>query len=225
MTQINIRHYQQTDAEDVLHIAYRTGYMGEDLTGKHIFNDKTLFGYLFCLYYLLYEQEHCFLAVDEENENKVVGYVLGTCDSRKQERRFAMTMVGRIVLRSMLHTIWKHPESVQAVLFLLKNIGKTRTPPHLYEDYPAHLHINVLPEYQQYGIGSQLLRTFEEHLRDKGVSGIHLRTSSHNRKAIPFYYKKGYHLLSEEKIWLWKNRNDTRILIFAKKLESCCVLQ
>ncbi|MGD8192364.1 GNAT family N-acetyltransferase [Brevibacillus ginsengisoli] len=219
MAHISIRNYRKTDEEEVLNIGYRTGYMGEDLTEKQIFNDKRLFGYLFCLYYTFYEEENCFVAVDESNGNKVVGYVLGTNDSRRQEIRFALTMAWRIVLRLTLYTIWKHPESFQSVIFLLRNIGQNRVPDNLYEQYPAHLHINVLPEYQSFGIGSLLISQFEKHLQGQRVPGVHLRTSNNNQKAIPFYHKKGYSLLYEEKVWLWKNTTDTKILIFAKKLD------
>ncbi len=220
MSQIVIRPYRQTDEESVLDICYRTGYMGEDLTGRHSFNDRQLFGYLFCLYYLLYESNHCFVAEEKTGEAKVVGYIVGTADSKRQAIQFALKMVWRIALRLLLYTSWKHPESARAVFFLRKNAGVERSPQQLrlYEDYPAHLHINVLPEYQHCGVGSKLLDTFEDHMRRSNVPGIHLRTSNRNRKAVPFYYRKQYVLLSEEKLWIWEDAGDTKSLLFAKKL-------
>jgi hypothetical protein len=40
--------------------------------------------------------------------------------------------------------------------------------------YPAHLHMNILPEYQKMGISTILISTFEEHMRDKGVWNTHM---------------------------------------------------
>lgn len=75
MRLIEVRQCVKEDAKEVLDICYRTGYMGEDLMGKDIFNDKILFGYLFCDYYSKYEPRNCFIAMDIENGNRIVGYI------------------------------------------------------------------------------------------------------------------------------------------------------
>lgn len=218
MPEIVIRECQKTDEEGVLNVCYKTGYMGEDLTGTNKFNDIKLFGYLFCLYYLRFETKNCFVAVDKSNDDKIAGYILGTLDSRKQEKQFAMKMLWKIISRVLFLTSWRYNESFRSVLYFLNNLGPKQKIENLYEEYPAHLHINVLPEYQHLGIGSKLLSKFEEHLRTYKVPGVHLATSNRNVKAIPFYHKKGYELILEQKTRFWKGVDDYKNLIFVKKL-------
>ncbi|MFX0061438.1 MAG: GNAT family N-acetyltransferase [Candidatus Hermodarchaeota archaeon] len=68
-------------------------------------------------------------------------------------------------------------------------------------------------------VGSELIRTFEQHMNDLGVSGIHLGTSNYNEKAISFYKKHGYRIISEEEGSFWPDVTNFTSLIFAKKLK------
>lgn len=214
---ILIRECRRTDAKDILNICYKTGYMGEELTDKNIFNDTKLFGYLFCSYYYMYERENCFVAVNIE-ENKVVGYIIGTLDSKKQEKQFVIKMIPKIFARLMSYTIWKHTESYSIVKFFIKNINSYNMSKILYKKYPAHFHINILPEYQKSGMGSKLLNTFENHAKEKGMKGIHLRTSNKNIKAIPFYMKNRYHIIYESEGEIWPGIAEGKNLIFGKEI-------
>ena len=74
-----IRKCRKSDAKDIMHVCYKTGYMGEDVTDY--FKDKKLFGLLFCLYYPKYATEYCFVAVDK---GRVVGYILGHPDTERR---------------------------------------------------------------------------------------------------------------------------------------------
>jgi GNAT superfamily N-acetyltransferase len=215
MGKVAVRPCAKGDEKDIMNICYRTGYMGEDLTGRGIFNDVKLFGNLFCLYYPRYERENCFVA---EKDGTIVGYILGTCDSSAKDKGFAARMVWRIAIRLFFYTLFVHRESFKAVFHFIKGAGHKGLPENLYNDYPAHLHINVLPEHQHGGTGSILLESFEEHMRKMGVKGIHLFTSNKNTKAVPFYIKKGYTLLHEGEEELWPNTEGYRSLLFAKKL-------
>jgi ribosomal protein S18 acetylase RimI-like enzyme len=58
-------------------------------------------------------------------------------------------------------------------------------------DYPAHLHINVHPEWQRSGIGSLLFAAYEENLVNHSVQGYHLGVAGNNEVGISFYRKKG----------------------------------
>ncbi|MFX0090519.1 MAG: GNAT family N-acetyltransferase [Candidatus Hodarchaeota archaeon] len=218
MSGIIFRQCQKKDQNEIQNVCYQTGYMGEDLTGKDLFNDQRLFGYLFCLYYPRYEAEHGFVAVDTNNNNRIVGYILGSPDSKKQGKQFNRKMVWRIALRLYLFTRWKYPESFRAVQSFRKIASQENEPGNLYEKYPAHLHIDILPEYQRKGIGSRLMQVFEQHMRDLGVPGIHLGTSNHNTKALPFYKKQGYQIISEKESTFWPDVKNYKALIFAKKL-------
>jgi len=217
MSRIIIRKYQNPDCKDVLKICYKTGYMGNDLESTGKFDDMKLFGYFFCMYYLLYERDHCFVAVDKDNNCKVVGYIIGTLDTNIQIRLFIKKMLIRIGLR-ILYTIWKYPDTFKNIMNMLKNRTRKYTPKSLYCDYPAHFHINLLPEYQGMGIGMLLLTEFEVHVKGSAGKGIHLKTSNKNYNAIKFYEKNGYVKLLEFTDILWVGIENYKTVIFTKKL-------
>ena len=110
MSSIIIREYQKNDESSILDICYKTGFMGDDLTDTNRFNDKTLFGYLFCVYYTRYESQNAFVAVDTESD-KVIGYILGTENTLRQELNFIFRMGWRIFMRLFFYTSWRYPES------------------------------------------------------------------------------------------------------------------
>lgn len=215
--EFQIRNPTKKDLADIINICYRTGWNGEDLTGTGKFNDKKLFGYLFCSYYPLYEPEHSFIAIDKQNNN-VVGYILGTPNTVKQEKSFKTKMSPRIMLRTFLLSSWKYHESFSFIMRLRKNIGSNTTPKDFLDTFPAHLHIDILPEYQKKGIGSALIKKFEYHMIELSIKGIHLGTSSKNVKALPFYKKHGYNIYAEHEGSLWANDDDNKGITFIKKL-------
>src|SRR5690606_4384619 len=58
--------------------------------------------------------------------------------------------------------------------------------------YPAHLHIDLLPEAQRQGLGRALIDTLIDALRGRGVAGLHLAASIGNTDAIAFYPRVGF---------------------------------
>ncbi len=61
----------------------------------------------------------------------------------------------------------------------------------LYQEYPAHLHINAHEKSRGLGVGSELVAAFEKVLRTNHVKGLHLITSEHARNTS-FYIKNGF---------------------------------
>ena len=219
MTTITIRKFQKEDLPEIEDVCYRTGFMGEGLDGKDLFNDKRLFALLFNLYYALHEPENYFVPFDTQN-NKVAGYICGTTDTSTQEKQFTRKIVPRILLRSLLYTSWRYPESFRILLTMAKSSRQftDQEMDQIKQAYPAHLHIDILPEYQRMGLGTRLMETFETHLQDQGVKGLHLGTSNQNYKAIPFYEKHGYKIVREVPTQFWPGVENLKTLFFAKHL-------
>lgn len=213
---LQIRKCIKTDEKGIINVCFRTGFMGEDLTNMGRFNDRVLFGYLFCTYYVRYESENCFVAVDENGD--IVGYILASLDSRRQKWMFAFRMVWRIVLRMLFYTSFVYPESFRSVISFIKNAGYVKEESEISTEYPAHLHINVLPDCQHSGAGSRLLEALEAHLKGNRVKGVHLGTSNHNLKALPFYSKKGFKIIEHKKGKLWSGIDDYESITFGKRL-------
>ncbi len=214
-----IRDYRPADQRAVEEITYRTGFSGLDLTGRGVFDDAHLFFLLFTGYYLLYEPEHCFVAADGQTD-RAVGFVLGTEDTRAQERAF-QKMIPRIIPHLLGVTLFRHPRtlfSLRRWYVLQAEIESHGADPTLAARFPAHLHINLLPEYQGLGIGGRLIRHYEAHLRRDGVRGVHLQTSNHNHKALPFYAKMGYQVMRELRLAAHPWFPDYALVTFAKIL-------
>ena len=57
--------------------------------------------------------------------------------------------------------------------------------------------IYVIPEHRGQGIGSKLLRQFEEICRKQGMKTIRLKTAQTNLQAINFYEKHGFIQVAE----------------------------
>lgn len=217
-----IRRAKKSDIQGIVHVCYKTGYMGEDATPY--FSDEKLFGYLFSQYYPEYETEHCFVAVDNE---KVVGYILGSPDSERQGKMFISRIIPRVIFRLFFITSLKYFSTFKHMFKLVAVVIKyIKLPGHMNnmprdeidKKFPAHLHINILEEYQRKGIGGRLIKAFETHMKELEVKGIHLGTSEKNFKAIPFYKKIGYKIVRIDRVNIWPNEPDIRSITFAKKI-------
>ncbi len=61
----------------------------------------------------------------------------------------------------------------------------------LYEDYPAHFHVNCHPAHRSRGVGSRLVRAFVALCRAAGLPGLHLVTAPGLRN-VGFYRRNGF---------------------------------
>jgi ribosomal protein S18 acetylase RimI-like enzyme len=213
---ISYRRCERADAAGVAEVLYRTGFLGEDLTGRGLFEDRRLFALVNTDYYLRYEAHNAFVAVDESSGGKIVGYIVGCADTGAFDSGFKRRMYWRIALRAILLSSWRHTESFLQVLAWARLASGDDG--GFNRDYPAHLHINVLPEYQRLGIGERLMGLFTQNMSSQGVSGIHLGTSNRNAKALPFYRKQGFQLLAELPGTFWTGVEGHVTLVFGKRL-------
>lgn len=132
----------------------------------------------FCNYYVNEEPQNCFVAVNENN--KIVGYVLCAMNFETWQKVFTE----KFIIPS------KNPIAVQMANGTIKCLQP------LSKDYPAHLHIDISSDYQGQGIGTMLLDTLKEHLRNMKISGLALDVAADNEGAIRFYKRNGFQLLS-----------------------------
>jgi ribosomal protein S18 acetylase RimI-like enzyme len=218
--EIIIRPYRQEDEAAVQEITFKTGFKGEDLTDRDFFDDKRLWFMIFIYYYAHYEPQHFFVAVDTRHD-AVVGFIAGTTDTAAQIERFQKTMIWRILLRAFTFTLWRYPRTFKTLLGMTRMMGDAQdreAAAAIRSRYPAHLHINLLPEYQHRGLGTRLMKRCEEHLIGQEVEGVHLQTSNHNRKAVPFYTKMGFAVVHETAVLSHPELDDLKRLTFAKEL-------
>ena len=162
---MNIRKYQEKDFEATKYVCLN------DMLGKDGY--ETIIEYveiMFCRYYLEKEPENCFVAVDE-NDN-VIGYTYGSSDYDKYQENFSeyINAVAEIEDRR----------------FLAEALTEMYDHAIYKKDYPAHLHIDLLPQYQRMGWGGKLINTLFEHLRSKGIKGVMLTAGTGNTHGTCF---------------------------------------
>ncbi len=58
--------------------------------------------------------------------------------------------------------------------------------------YPAHLHINLLDDYQSKGYGAELMNTLLSTLKSMGLPGVMLMVDKDNTGAQRFYKRMGF---------------------------------
>ncbi len=135
----------------------------------------------YCDYYIEMEPHNCFVAVDENDT--AVGYIICTEDFDKYISQFKEQYITRI------------PEEETKYRIFSNNANRLH---EKYKDiYPAHLHIDILPEYQRMGIGHLLMDKLLSHLNEKRIRGVMLDVASFNEKGIAFYKKYGFNVIEE----------------------------
>lgn len=58
-------------------------------------------------------------------------------------------------------------------------------------EFPAHLHVNLAPEFRNRGIGADLIEAFAADVRRAGANGMHVVTSADARN-VRFYERAGF---------------------------------
>lgn len=184
MTEPFIRRYEAEDRDDVARVCLLTGDSGTDARGLH--RDDSIVADVFCLPYLEYAPELAF--VIDDGTGTAVGYIIGVTDTDAFYRWFAETWWPPLALRYPVST---PPADTQDEWVVDASGLRTNENP----EYPAHLHIDMLPPAQGRGFGRALIETFVDVLRDRGVPGVHLGASADNAGALAFYPRVGFEAL------------------------------
>ena len=183
-----IRLYQQSDEAAVRRICLLTGNNGGDASA--LYPDKDLLSDIFAIPYTVLDPELCFVAVDGETGD-VVGYIVGTANSPRYVQRFRDEWLPRVRDRHAeppAELDWDKGNQA-AMAWILHHPSAD---PRVVADYPAHLHIDLLPEGQGRGGGRALMEHFLAAVRERGADGVHLYVGLANTGARAFYAKLGF---------------------------------
>lgn len=180
----HIRPFRPGDEPALAGICLKTADAGADATG--IFADDDLWAEVFVLPYVARHPDFAFVV--ETDDGRVAGYVVGAPDTRAFEDWFAAEWWPRWAER------WPRPdvETTRQDGTLVYAYSRRAGAEPYGDTYPAHLHIDLLPELQGQGRGRRLIDTLAEVLRAEGVRGLHLATGIENTGAIAFYTRLGF---------------------------------
>jgi ribosomal protein S18 acetylase RimI-like enzyme len=160
----------------------------DEMTGEAI--AKT-----YSTYYIRECTDTCFVLADDTD--KAVGYILCEPDYKRYSRVFRRVDVPEIKKISKKEGRLAFFLPVPCTFF-----GKS---------YPAHMHIDILPEYQNKGYGSMLLNALLKELESRSVKGLMLTAGFDNAGAIRFYKRNGFKTVIKSK--------TINAIIMAKRLK------
>lgn len=188
-----MRPYRRADREAVRHICFETGYMGDPVAW--LWRDRESFADLFSSWYTDHEPGSASVAT---LGGEVVGYLLGCRDSR-DVASLAGVLRRHIVRRGLLLRPGTAPVLWRAIGDLAGAAVRRDLPADGYRDprYPAHLHIDLLPEARGRGLGARLVEGWLDALRAQGTPGCHLETWAENDGAIAFFRAMGFEARGE----------------------------
>lgn len=178
-----IRPYASTDYDAVSRICVLTAESGGDATGLYVSND--LMPDIFARPYVVLEPELAFVVEDDEG---VGGYILGVANTRDFVARFSSEWLPAFAEK------YEHTEPVVTKDDLIRHLGfwpERMLLPEV-DEYPAHLHIDLLPRLQGQGLGRELIATLSDALRQRRVHGLHLTKAHDNFAARAFYDRLGF---------------------------------
>jgi ribosomal protein S18 acetylase RimI-like enzyme len=200
MPEFTIATYKPEYRSAVFGIAADTAFFGDPV--EAYLEDRHLFCDIFYRYYTDYEMDHSWVSIAGQ---EVIGFLMGCTDTAAQQRRWL-----RVILPSTLwwalrgryrlgRRTWRYTAGL-----VKATINREFVHCDL-EEYPAHLHVNIAEKGRGLGIGRQLMETYLGHLRQLGVPGVHLHTTSLNEAACRLYNRLGFDLLDSRRTGLWQS--------------------
>lgn len=182
-----IRQARPDDLAATYRVCLETGDAGRDATAQFQ-DDPDALGRMYVGAYLRFEPQLAFVL---EDDSGVCGYALGALDSKVFYDAYLHQWLPPVCREfpepsgdsatwspaRKLHYEYHHPSIAM---------------PQPYEQYPSHIHIDLVERAQGRGLGFRMMDVLLGELRRLGTAGCHLAMHPDNRRAERFYYKLGF---------------------------------
>ncbi|MFA5873337.1 MAG: GNAT family N-acetyltransferase [Anaerolineales bacterium] len=198
MPDLVIRPYQPADRQPVFRIGADTAFFGAPI--EAYMEDRNAFLDAFYAYYTDLEPEHAWVACAD---GEVVGFLAGCVNTRLHNRKLLRVILPRLtgnLLRGKYHFGKRSLHYFSGLLGGLLRREFTRVD---LDTFPAHLHINVESAWRGYKLGQRLMEAYLGQLRELGITGVYLDTTSLNEVACRLYEKIGFRLLDARPDRFW----------------------
>jgi ribosomal protein S18 acetylase RimI-like enzyme len=204
-----VRDYRPGDEGPAYYVCLKTGNNGDD--GEAFYQeDPDALGRMFVGPYLRFEPS---LALILEDDLGVCGYALAALDSRSFYDHYVNEWLPALQAQfpapagdpstwnrsQAIHSLYHHPDPYC---------------PEPYEDYPAHLHIDLISRAHRQGHGRRMMDELMGRLRAKGAAGVHLGMAANNDRAYRFYTTLGFTELCR------RGEGDDETLYMGKQFKS-----
>jgi ribosomal protein S18 acetylase RimI-like enzyme len=198
MTKLTIRPYSSSDRPDLFRIAGDTAFFGAPI--EAYMEDRNVFLDAFYSYYTDLEPEHAWVACAG---GEVAGFLAGCVDSSHKEHLFVRRVLPKLILNVFSGKYHFGKRSFKYIGGLLVGLLRREFTNVDVKIYPAHLHINVDAAWRGQHLGQRLMETYISQLRQLGVNGVFLDTTSQNEAACRMYEKIGFRLLNSSPDRFW----------------------
>jgi ribosomal protein S18 acetylase RimI-like enzyme len=185
---IEIRQYHHSDLTSLYKICLLTANSGKD--ASDLYKNHDLVGHLSAAPYAIFEPELTFIVT---LNNEPSGYILGTKNSMAFYQKCETDWFP--ILRKRYP--FPHDDDSSHDAKIIRRIHNGYVVKEELLNYPAHLHIDLLPDLQGMGLGRKIMNTFIEKLNSLDIPALHLEVGKSNLGAIEFYKRMGFHELKE----------------------------
>ena len=185
---LTIRPFHLSDLNSLYRICLLTGNSGTD--ASQLFSDPHLLGQFYVAPYAVLEPELCFILA---SSGFPCGYILGTHNSEKFYHRCETEWFPPLRERYPLPEI----DNKSLEQRIIRLIHEGHKPNDDLKSYPAHLHIDLLPEAQGKGMGRKMIEVFNDKLVEIGTRAVHLQVGKSNPGAVKFYERVGFERIKE----------------------------
>ncbi|KAK7187295.1 hypothetical protein DPSP01_011297 [Paraphaeosphaeria sporulosa] len=164
---------------------------------------RTIGSYLWYKAYVYLTPNTCFVL--DNGAGRAVGYIIGTPDTAAFAQRWRETFTP-IVDPELVPPPGIETNDPAMETALVKGLREEvhsgecsmlLSHPSLLSTYPAHLHIDILPEFTGQGWGQKLMSAFLPAIKELGAGGVHLGMVATNAGARRFYERLGFELCGE----------------------------
>jgi ribosomal protein S18 acetylase RimI-like enzyme len=175
------------DLASFYRISLLTGDAGRDAT--QLYDDPQLVGHLYSAPYLLLSQETCLVVEDDQG---VAGYAVGAIDTRDFENLVEAEWWPKLRHQYAAPDMadqknWSEDEMrIQSIHF------PHSTPTAITTQFPAHLHLNLLPRLQGKGMGPLLCDAWLEMAGQRGARAAHVGVNATNKRGLKFWKGCGF---------------------------------
>ena len=182
-----IRRFAESDHSALMELF---AHAGEDSPSGDLWGHAESEAAIYLTPYIGLEPESLLLA---DLKGRLVGYLAGSAggsqlpgETERMERaikQYRLMLRPRVLgffLRALADTLWAKTHSIQTA-------GDFSDP-----RWPAHLHINVLPEARGTGSAAGLMERWLEHLCEQDIPGCYLQTLVENTRAVRFFERMGF---------------------------------
>ncbi len=194
-----IRNAHPADLPYLYDICAKTAFNGGD--ARHLLSDPLIIGQYFLAPYVIFNPDWCWVV---EQNNCLLGYLVSTPDSKIFANWMTSNWLG--VIRQ-LYPVTQLSDLSSYEIWLRDLIHRDPVLDDFITDFPAHLHVDLLPKAQGQRLGSRLIGLLEQKLIQQKIPGYHLAMSADN-SAGNFYESNGLKIL----------RQDSGVIFYGKRL-------